>query len=185
MNNAFWLKIQIYVFHFPHTLSLSHTHARIRRNAIHWSATATIINLVVALDYWINQEPMLQHRQLYWLSQLDPVRLSIQFMNIQRKKWPSPSWISIVVAIIYGKCVQNMISLTDIRQMHGNFLFRLAMVLHGAMYSKRPAQRGCTISIYWASAHIIFTFVIRQKRKNCTSHTSPFSLIYIPIYSRM
>lgn len=136
------------------------------RNAIHWSATASIIiiNLVATLDYWINQEPMVVVVAMQF--QLHPVRLSIQFMNIRKKKWPLPNSISIVVAIIYGKCVQNTNSLTDIRQMHGNFSFHPVMVLHGAMYSKRPAQHGCTISTYWASVHsvcivhIIFTFII-------------------------
>lgn len=143
MSNALRLKIQIYMFHFP--FSFTHTNIHTSRNAIRWSATATIINLVIALDHWINHEAMQPGQRP---SQLHPAPLSIQFTNIRRRKWRLPSWISIVVAIIYGKCAQNMISLTDIRRMHGNSSFRPATALHGAMYSKRHHPHGCTISIY-------------------------------------
>lgn len=74
----------------------------------------------------------------------------IRFMNILKKSISLPSTISVNGERISKKVAKIIISMAVIRQMRGNFSFRLATESPGAMYSKRPAAHGCIISIFWA-----------------------------------
>lgn len=74
----------------------------------------------------------------------------IRSMNIPKKSISLPSMTTVNDDCISKKVAKKITSTDDIRQMRGSSSSRPATELLGATFSKRPAARGCIISIFWA-----------------------------------